>query len=82
MSLADRHPASPRLSQCPEGLPKAAYFDANHQVSRNLVPNAAMTTRSRWTEADKVVATNVATEKVATAPVTLTAGDLPVSPTH
>ena len=28
MSHADRHPASPRLSQCPEGLPKAAYFDA------------------------------------------------------
>jgi hypothetical protein len=64
------------------GKPKAAYFDANHQVSRNLVPNAAMTTRSRWTAADKAVATNVATEKVATAPVTLTAGDLPVSPTH
>jgi Rieske 2Fe-2S family protein len=28
MSHADCHPASPRLSQCPEGLPKAAYFDA------------------------------------------------------
>ena len=27
MGHADRHPLSPRLDHCPEGLPKAAYFD-------------------------------------------------------
>jgi hypothetical protein len=62
------------------GKPKAAYFDANHQVSRNLVPNAAMTTRSRLTPT--AVTTNVATEQVSPAQVTLSSGDLPVSPTH
>jgi hypothetical protein len=60
------------------GKPKAAYFDANHQVSRNLVPNAAMTTASRWTAttASVVTAQNVSAE------VTLNTGELPVSPTH
>lgn len=28
MSHADRHPLSPRLDHCPEGLPRAAYMDA------------------------------------------------------
>lgn len=64
------------------GKPKAAYFDPNHQVSRNLVPNAAMTTSSRWTASDKVVAPDVATVQLPVSPVTLSAGDLPVSPTH
>lgn len=63
------------------GKPKAASFDAQHQVSRNLVPNAAMTTRSNLTNKAALVA-NVATEKVVVAQVTLTEGDLPVSPTH
>lgn len=27
MGHADRHPLSPRLDHCPEGLPRAAYFD-------------------------------------------------------
>jgi hypothetical protein len=62
------------------GKPKAAYFDSNHQVSRNLVPNAAMTTRSRLTPT--AVTINVATEQVSPAQVTLSSGDLPVSPTH
>ena len=64
------------------GKPKAAYFDSQHQVSRNLVPNAAMTTRSRWAETDKVATPNGATAQLVSAQVTLTAGDLPVSPTH
>lgn len=63
------------------GKPKAASFDPSHQVSRNLVPNAAMTTRSSWT-AKTVSSTNVATAEVAPATVTLNPGDLPVSPTH
>ena len=62
------------------GKPKAASFDPSHQVSRNLVPNAAMTTRSTWTA--KTASVNVATTEVASASVTLNAGDLPVSPTH
>ena len=64
------------------GKPKAAYFDANHQVSRNLVPNAAMTTRSHLTPTVAAVSNNVVTEQLPPAPVTLSAGELPVSPTH
>ena len=64
------------------GKPKAAYFDSNHQVSRNLVPNAAMTTRSHWQTVSAVSVADVATEQNATAQVTLTTGNLPVSPTH
>ena len=64
------------------GKPKAAYFDSTHQVSRNLVPNAAMTTRSKWSVAQVVTTTNVATVQPASQQVTLISGKLPVSPTH
>jgi len=64
------------------GKPKAAYFDAQHQVSRNLVPNAAMTTRSRWATTASVATPNATNAQAAAAQVTLTVGDLPVSPTH
>lgn len=64
------------------GKPKAAYFDANHQVSRNLVPNAAMTTRSRWSTPVLAANVNVANEQTASSQVTLISGNLPVSPTH
>lgn len=60
------------------GKPKAAFFDGTHQVSRNLVPNSAMTTRSRWASATS----GVVTAQTASAQVTLITGDLPVSPTH
>jgi hypothetical protein len=64
------------------GKPKAAYFDANHQVSRNLVPNAAMTTRSRWSTPVLAANVNVANQQTASSQVTLISGNLPVSPTH
>lgn len=64
------------------GKPKAAYFDSSHQVSRNLVPNAAMTTKSRWDLSVKTASTNVVTAEVPATEVTLSTGDLPVSPTH
>jgi len=64
------------------GKPKAAYFDSNHQVSRNLVPNAAMTTHSHWRAAALVTTVNVATAQPAVVQVTLISGKLPVSPTH
>ena len=60
------------------GKPKAAFFDPTHQVSRNLVPNSAMTTRSRWSSASN----GVVTAQTASTEVTLITGDLPVSPTH
>jgi hypothetical protein len=64
------------------GKPKAAYFDASHQVSRNLVPNAAMTTRSKWSATNVATVANVVTAQPASAQVTLISGKLPVSPTH
>jgi hypothetical protein len=64
------------------GKPKAAYFDSRHQVSRNLVPNAAMTTRSRWATTASIATPNASNAQAASAQVTLTSGDLPVSPTN
>jgi hypothetical protein len=64
------------------GKPKAAYFDSKHQVSRNLVPNAAMTTRSRWATTASIATPNASNAQAASAKVTLTSGDLPVSPTN
>jgi hypothetical protein len=81
--IPNSNPVFLRLSdQTLIGKPKAAYFDSKQQVSRNLVPNAAMTTRSRWTASDKVTTTNVANAQLVSSQVTLTPGDLPVSPTH
>ncbi len=64
------------------GKPMAAYFDSTHQVSRNLVPNAAMTTRSKWSAVALPTKANVATVQPASLQVTLISGKLPVSPTH
>lgn len=81
--IPNSNPVFLRLSdQALIGKPKAAYFDSKHQVSRNLVPNAAMTTRSRWAAVPAAATPSGPNAQAVSAQVTLTAGDLPVSPTH
>lgn len=81
--IPNSNPVFLRLSdQTLIGKPKAAYFDSKHQVSRNLVPNAAMTTRSKLANTALAATPAGATAQLVSAQVTLTEGDLPVSPTH
>lgn len=81
--IPNSNPVFLRLSdQTLIGKPKAAYFDSKHQVSRNLVPNAAMTTRSKLATSAVAATPAGATAQLVSSQVTLTEGDLPVSPTH
>ena len=62
------------------GKPKAAAVTSASHISRNLVPNAALTAHTSVADLQSV--TDVAPTNSASAALPLTSGELPVSPTH
>jgi hypothetical protein len=62
------------------GKPKAAEVTASSHISRNLVPNAALTAHTNVTDLQSVQ--DVAPTSSAAAALPLISGELPVSPTH
>ncbi|MEY4310965.1 MAG: hypothetical protein RLZ71_891 [Actinomycetota bacterium] len=62
------------------GKPKAAQVTASSHISRNLVPNAALTAHTNV--ADLQAVSDVAPTSSTTVALPLISGELPVSPTH